>query len=605
MQKRKLLILCVLGVVVVSTSIAAVYGWLNYQQQKKQKTIREERTKAVLTLRMALMSHAQENGRYPENLAALEGTDHLPEGFVVPADVAYHAAGVPFRPESTHEDEDAVDKWRTQFDNAILLFEDARDDLYGTVQEGRYLLLDASDPEWLPVRSRPGRSGQMPIHYAASSGNTIFVKRLLERGVDVDTKTDWGSTPLHWAALNAQTEMAILLLANGADVNAATKDGMTPLYSAMTNPNADSDEKAPVVEVLLAAGAEMDIFAAAVYGDVERVSALLEDDPELVNAQGPYEATPLSGATAHGKKDVVEILLAHGADINATDGVGFTAVHGAAFQGHEDVVELLSQRAGDANIFAASALGMTGRVKELLSKDPALARASAGKCKNTPLHNAATLGSPDVMQILLDNGAEIEARDWLDDTPLIVAAQNGRKEAIEFLLANNADINAKSTGRLGNSETALTKSIGRKQFEAARLLIEKGADVDAPKGAHSIPLQEAALQGNAELVKLLLAKGADVNSRSEDGQDALQWASSKEIAEILIAHGANVNAKDQQGKTPLLFAIETGKLHIVNLLLDSGADIDAKDAYEKALREAAYGCHLDIWKLLRRKKGKT
>ena len=204
------------------------------------------------------------------------------------------------------------------------------------------------------------------------------------------------------------------------------------------------------------------------------------------------------------------------------------------------------------------------------------------------------------MRILLDNGAEIEARNWMGNTPLIVAAEYGRKEAIEFLLANNADINAKATGRFGTSGTALTTSIRSKHSETAKLLIEKGADVNAPKGGYTIPLMEAASWGDAELVKLLLAKGADVNGRTEYGWNALQWASTKEIAEILIVAGADVNAKDDSNETPLLFAIQTGKLHVVELLLDSGADIDANDAYEKALQKAAHYCHLEIWKLLRR-----
>ena len=157
-----------------------------------------------------------------------------------------------------------------------------------------------------------------PIHDAVARGDLAGVQAELDKGVDVNAKTNWGDggTPLHWAAYDGHKEIVELLVAEGADVNAKDVDGLTPLYFAVFR---DRNE---IVELLIAHGADV---------DTEK------------------EASFLSNAALGGYTEIVERLIAKGADVNAKDGVGETPLLLAAWYGHKETVELLIAEGADVN----------------------------------------------------------------------------------------------------------------------------------------------------------------------------------------------------------------------------------------------------------------
>jgi len=117
-----------------------------------------------------------------------------------------------------------------------------------------------------------------------------------------------------------------------------------------------------------------------------------------------------------------------------------------------------------------------------------------------------------------------------------------------------------------------------------------------------IPIHEAVLFGNVEVVKKHLAAGTDVNARGEDVGTPLHIAAlvgSNEIVELLITKGADVNAKEEEeGMTPLIVAVGEGYKKIIELLIANGADVNAQSEMGTPLHNAAWKGHVGIAKLL-------
>lgn len=237
--------------------------------------------------------------------------------------------------------------------------------------------------------------------------------------------------------------------------------------------------------------------------------------------------------------------------------------------------------------------------------------------------HAAAFGSPETMKLLLDAGADVNAKNAFDATaliwsardpvksklliehgaqvnvqsrqgrtPLILAAKSDSSAGIvRLMLAKGADPNVKDS----RGETALLLAAGTGDTETMRLLMAKGADVNTANAQGDTPIMFAALGNSLDAVKLLLAKGANVNAATTSyhtvrhGQipliklTALIYAApyaSPELVRTLIEAGANVNAQDARGLSPLMVAVATERqdLEIVRMLLRAGADVNLKSA---------------------------
>ncbi|XP_077332560.1 ankyrin repeat domain-containing protein 17 isoform X7 [Lithobates pipiens] len=317
--------------------------------------------------------------------------------------------------------------------------------------------------------------------------------------------------------------------------------------------------------------------------------------------------TALTLACAGGHEELVQTLLERGANIEHRDKKGFTPLILAATAGHVGVVEILldnnadieaqSERTKDTPLSLACSGGRQ-EVVELL-----LARGANKEHRNvsdyTPLSLAASGGYVNIIKILLNAGAEINSRftehmdtdkqlflqnnkrtgSKLGISPLMLAAMNGHTAAVKLLLDMGSDINAQIET---NRNTALTLACFQGRTEVVSLLLDRKANVEHRAKTGLTPLMEAASGGYAEVGRVLLDKGADVNAPPvpSSRDTALTIAADKghyKFCELLISRGAHIDVRNKKGNTPLWLAANGGHLDVVQLLVQAGADVDAAD----------------------------
>jgi ankyrin repeat protein len=223
-------------------------------------------------------------------------------------------------------------------------------------------------------------------------------------------------------------------------------------------------------------------------------------------------------------------------------------------------------------------------------------------------HRAIELLTLDIQGGRIRSGTEAEAVQGIAS-----AAQSGEVEALRQRLDARPDLISALAGRGFPKATALHLAALRNQHEAARLLIERGADLDAREFPdNAAPLHFAAMYGDLDMVRLLVEAGADVDGRGDDpGVGILGWASCfrqvrEDVADYLISHGATLNiwtaialdkvdevrgmlarnpellaaqmTRGHHRRTPLHHAAARSRLRMVQVLLDLGADPNATDA---------------------------
>lgn len=191
----------------------------------------------------------------------------------------------------------------------------------------------------------------------------------------------------------------------------------------------------------------------------------------------------------------------------------------------------------------------------------------------TALHCASANGHLEIVRLLLENGANVNAPDR--HTALGLAVKHGYREIVHLLLENGADTNVIQDYGSG---TVLQLASCRGDIEIVHFLLEKGADVNTTSNRKYSTLQQASRDGYHAIVRLLLEKGADINIDGVYGS-ALHLASKNghlEIVHLLLENGADVNGKGKQGTALQLAAME-GQTEIVRFLLEKGADCNAID----------------------------
>jgi ankyrin repeat protein len=155
-----------------------------------------------------------------------------------------------------------------------------------------------------------------------------------------------------------------------------------------------------------------DLGKAILTKDVARAETILARHPELKRRLddpvpgGHFDATALLMAVGHRDRAMIDVLLGHGADINARSH-WWAGGFGVLDRDPDDLTEYLIERGATVDVHAAAKLGRLDRLKELLREDPALARARGGDGQ-TPLHVARTV---EIAKCLIDAGADIDARD--------------------------------------------------------------------------------------------------------------------------------------------------------------------------------------------------
>jgi ankyrin repeat protein len=371
------------------------------------------------------------------------------------------------------------------------------------------------------------------IHDAVFKGNFNRVVALLKDHPDLlEKKNNLGQTPLIVAVNHNQPEIAELLLANGANVNARDPKMHTPLILALMVYNHDK-----MVRLLLGGGADVNLADASsmtplVYavkqGQIEDVKILIANDANVNVVSG---FSPLYFAVFGHRAEMVELLLANGADVNYEMG-GHTVLHWAK-EGTDHRIETLLIKYGGHELPGA--------------------KSSTG---GDEIHKAVIKGDLNKVAALLKEHAELlENRNNLGQTVLYEAVGHNQLEIAELLLANGADVNARDA----NGNTPLIQAMSVYNHDTmVRLLLAKRADVNLADKWSMTALCYAARQGQVADAKVLIANDANVNFAGtiRPGGTPLYFAvigTHTEMVELLLANGADPN-HEVLGRTPLDYA---------------------------------------------------
>ena len=405
---------------------------------------------------------------------------------------------------------------------------------------------------------------------AAMQRDNAAVRRLLQTGADVNAGQADGATALQWAAYHGDAELAEALLEAGANPAVPNRNGSTPMWLA------------------------------ANQGDAMMLETLLEGGAEA-NEVLPLGRRPLMLAARSGRVDAVTVLLDHGADPNASETQrGTTALMQAADQGHADVLSVLIEYG--ANVATGSAPVLRDRRTAALgqSEDPRKAvrrQVISVMCDLksddlAKLTDLATLGGENALALGIapealtldeickrwggggffnggDNDRSEPEPDGGELTALVYAARSGAIDAARVLLEAGADVN--QTTRYGWSP--LLAATQNQNYLMGSFLIEHGADVNLANKGGWTPLYLATDNRNIE--------GGDYPTRTAD-MNALEYIT------LLLDKGADPNARiiessetrtvftnqwlDENGATAFLRASQSGDIELLKLLLEHDAD---------------------------------
>ncbi|UJR15901.1 hypothetical protein I4U23_002824 [Adineta vaga] len=435
-------------------------------------------------------------------------------------------------------------------------------------------------------------NGLNALHLASKEGHVNIVQELLSRGANVNAATKKGNTALHIASLAGQEEVVKLLVKYNANINCQSQNGFSPLYMAA------QENHIEVVKFLLANGANQSLATEDGFtplavslqqGHDKVVAILLENDSKGSKVRLPA----LHIAAKKNDTKAAALLLQgdtqpdlnykEGGFVNCTTKSGFTPLHIAAHYGNLEVAQLLIARGADVNYAAsqnitplhvASKWGKENLVKLLLEKSAQIdAKTKDGL---TPLHCAARSGHDQVVDLLLESGAPFGAKTKNGLSALHMAAQGDHVDAARILLYYKSTlVDDVSSDYL----SALHVASHCGNYNVAKLLCERRADVNAKALNGFSCLHIACKKNRLKLVELLISNDADIEGKTESGLTSLHVAAfvgSHDIVVYLLQHGANIDAVTIRGETPLHLATRNNQVDIVQTLLRFGATVDAK-----------------------------
>ncbi|MBN3284169.1 TNKS2 protein, partial [Polyodon spathula] len=486
----------------------------------------------------------------------------------------------------------------------------------------------------------------VPLHNACSYGHYEVTELLVKHGACVNAVDLWQFTSLHEAASKNRVEVCSLLLSYGADptlLNCHNKSALDLAPTAQLKERLAYEFKG---HTLLQASRETDVprikkhltldivnfkhpqthetalhcAASSPYPKRKQVCELLLRKGANVNEKTKDFLTPLHMASEKSHNDVVEVLVKHEAKVNALDHLGQTALHRAAHCGHLQTIRLLLSAGCDPLIvslqgFSASQMG-NENVQQVLQEGVLIGNSDSDR----QLLEAAKSGDSEVVKKLCTlqnvNCRDIEGRL---STPLHFAAGYNRVAVVEYLLQHGADVHAKDKGGL----VPLHNACSYGHYEVAELLVTHGAVVNVADLWRFTPLHEAAAKGKYEICKLLLQHGADPIKKNRDGNTPLDLVKDgdTDIQDLLRGDAAlldaakmgclarvkklcspeNVNCRDTQGRhsTPLHLAAGYNNLEVAEYLLQHGAEVNSQDkgGLIPLHNAASYG-HVDVAALL-------
>ncbi len=393
-------------------------------------------------------------------------------------------------------------------------------------------------------------SGRLPLDLALAAGQYGIAASLVEHQVNLNQMDGAGRSLLHLAILRADSSACLFLLRHGVQLNLQTQDAVrdSALHLLARAPAASSG-LAQVAEAILGGADPMTKAASAA-------------DINLQNAAGE---TPLIVAVQLRKERMLQLLLAHGANLELVSLAGKPALWYALQQKEEEGEEGAE--------FPEAA--------RLVSAGADVSAAASAATGDTLLHALAREGREAATLFLLSSGAAVDRANRRGESVLHLAAEGGLATLATALLVAGADPNLQ-TGRGAAAEeggggvwrqTALHLALAHKQEAVVSCLLEfshqpgeenefatgRPLDINLKNSEDETPLGLAlGRAGLPHLAAAMLAAGADVDVRNAAGLTLLQQAIAEGktgAALFLLQHGADINMRTPQGLTPLELAV--------------------------------------------------
>ena len=456
-----------------------------------------------------------------------------------------------------------------------------------------------------------------PVHYAAVADNVQLIERLYQHGGALHNTTVKGNSPLSLAIMNDSVEAATLLIKKSAslsrwknsldwttlhlaasknatrmlqllikstevDLNAVTRNGHTSLALAVLQACKQA------VTVLLDTKAKSGVcnsvgwsvlHMAAEQNACHMICCLCEAgaDTEALTLQGN---TPLCIAAMNGCSDAAAELLKQKANPNARNESGWSAVHYSAAINSSSILKHIGQ-AADVNWDVKTNEGSTALLLAVTcsAQDSAKILVDAGadaKVKGpekwSPLHFAVNQDDHDLIDLLCNGGANVNAICEGDKTPLMIAVMNCLVKSVRAVLEKSADPNLRDV----HGWTAVHMAAeSNETVEILQLLVYNGAYVDGLTNKGNTALAVAVLNNSMKTAKALLLSKADPNKCGDHLWSPLHIASERsnaKLTELLCSFGANPNATNHQGYTPLMISVAKSSRAAVGVLLRNNAN---------------------------------
>ena len=343
---------------------------------------------------------------------------------------------------------------------------------------------------------------QFPLHKAVVENRALEVAKLIDDKIEVNLIAH-GMTPLLLACRYGTDETSYtitkLLIENGANINLQDSKGVTALMYA------------------------------SLKGHIGVVQLLIAKNPE-VNLRDSQGLSALMYASEKGYTSIAKLLIAKNAKVNAQDNYNASPLTLACEKGHTAVAQLLIESGAKINkesLISAVDSRNISLIKLLIEND-----VERNNNDERPLMLASIRGDTAIVQLLIDNGANVNAQDTNDMTPLMYASNYGQTAVAEILITEGADVNAQTTTGM----TPLMYASSSGQTDVVQLFIKKNIGIHIKDRYGKNALMYASKNGHTAVVQLLIDNDADIGTRTDDGQTALYIARKNnhpDIVEIL------------------------------------------------------------------------
>lgn len=346
---------------------------------------------------------------------------------------------------------------------------------------------------------------------------------------------------------------------------------------------------------------------AAIFEHVDSLKLLLESGADVNANEGGRGDTVLMWANT---KPIAELLLKHGADLNARNKAGQTALMVSLWRGRYEVADLFISKGLDVNDrdrrgeTALMQAARDGRMKALcllLSRkaDPDLADDKGNTARSLAIENKHAQAVK-----LLSGKISVTEQEAINQ--LIDSLDRGKKDPAAqlrpWLEQGKLDPNMRDE----RGDPILRWFIAWNMKDSVKLLLDSGADVNA-RGSwrRDMPMVSAR---NVEMAQLLLDQGADLQARNDEGEGLvsaiLYFYETEQVADFLLSKGLDVNDRAKKGETALMMAVRRGNVDKVRFLLSKGADPSLKNdegltAFDLAQRNDPHPRTDQIIKLLK------